>query len=345
VAERGERFLKLIGKRFKGKLSRKPDELCNTKEKPAMTKNLHTVNGPAGPESLGLILPHEHLFTDLRGPHVPGYAQGDPGAVLKVVGPFLAEAAAAGVTALVECSTIGVGRNLPVLQALAEATPVQIIPPTGVYREAYIPESLRGRTENKLADLWTKELTQGMDGTPVRAGFIKLAMSDDGPTMLEVRNLKAAAQASRNTGAVIASHTIGGRIAKQEMDILEEAGLDLRRFIWVHAQTEPDIAVLREAAGRGAYVELDAIGAPYQSQTAMLEAALALIEAGFAGQLLLSHDAGWYNPARADGLPEEGYRGYTALTREFLPALRNRGITDAQLQMITTQNPVHAFAF
>jgi phosphotriesterase-related protein len=310
-----------------------------------MAKRIHTIKGPVEIDGLGLILPHEHLFTDLRGPGVPDYAQGDPSAVVNVVEPFLAEAAAAGVTALVECSTVGVGRNIAVLQALAASTSIHLIPPTGVYRDAYIPESLRGTGEDELADLWTRELTEGMEGTSIRAGFIKLAMSDDGPTALEIRNLKAAAKASQNTGAVIAIHTIGGKIARQEMDILEEEGLELNRFIWVHAQTEPDIAILKESARRGAYVELDAVGAPYQSQTDLLETTIALIESGFTDHLLLSHDAGWYNPARSDGLPEEGYRGYTALTSDFLPALRKRGITEDQLQMITVQNPIRAFAF
>jgi phosphotriesterase-related protein len=170
-------------------------------------------------------------------------------------------------------------------------------------------------------------------------------MSDDGPSTLEIRNLKAAARASQNTGAVIASHTIAGKVARQEMDVLEAAGLDLQRFIWVHAQTEPDISILKEAAARGAYLELDSVGAPYQSQPELIETAVALIEAGFADQLLLSHDAGWYNPARPDGLPEEGYRGYTALTRTFLPELRRRGIVEEQVRLITVDNPAKAFAF
>jgi len=310
-----------------------------------MAKRIHTVKGTVEIDSLGLILPHEHLFTDLRGPNVPDYAQGEPSAVVKVVEPFLTAASAAGVTALVECSTVGVGRNLAVLRALADEVPLQIVPPTGVYRDAYVPESLREMSESELADLWTKELTDGIERTAIRAGFIKLAMSDDGPTSLEIRNLKAAARASQNTGAVIASHTIGGRIAKQEMDVLEEAGLDLQRFIWVHAQTERDISILQEAAGRGAYVELDTVGAPYQSQPELLATAVALIEAGLDDHLLLSHDAGWYNPASSDGLPEQGYRGYTALTKDFIPALLTRGVSAEQVRRITVDNPVQAFAF
>ena len=310
-----------------------------------MTKHVHALKGPIEMDVLGLILPHEHLFTDLRGPHVPDYAQGEPSAVVNAVEPYLAEAAAMGVTALVECSTVGVGRNLSVLRSLAEATSIHIVPPTGVYRDAYIPDSLREVSEGDLAALWIKELVDGIEGTSIRAGFIKLAMSDDGPTDLEVRNLRAAARASQSTGAAIASHTIGGRIAKKEMEILEGEGLDLGRFIWVHAQTEPDLSILKEAAGRGAYVELDTVGASFQSQSELLETAIALIEAGFANQLLLSHDAGWYNPAHPDGLPEDGYRGYTALAQDFIPALLKRGIGEEEVRRITVHNPAQAFAF
>jgi phosphotriesterase-related protein len=310
-----------------------------------MAKTLHTITGTIDTNSLGLILPHEHLFTDLRGPHIPEYAQAEVSDVLRVVGPYLAEAAAAGATALVECSTVGVGRNPDILRSLAEATSIQIIVPTGVYREAFIPDSLRDVSEDDLADLWTEELTEGIEGTSIRAGFIKLAMSDDGPTPLEIRNLKAAVKASQRTGAVIGSHTIGGTVAKKEMDVLEEAGLDLHRFIWIHAQTESNVSVLEEAARRGAYVELDSVGAPHQSQPELLDVVVTLIQAGYLDQLLLSHDAGWYSPGRADGMPEGGYRGYTALMKDFLPALSARGISDDQIRQITAVNPVRAFAF
>ena len=308
-------------------------------------KQIHTVKGPVDIGTLGLILPHEHLFTDLRGPSSPGYAQAEPDEVLKVVLPYLADAFAVGVTALVECSTIGVGRNLDVLQKLAEDTPIHIIVPTGVYRDAYIPDALREVGVDDLADLWVNELTNGIEGTSIRAGFIKLAVSDEGLTELEIRNLQAAAKASRETGAVIACHTIGGANAVREMEILKEAGLALDRFIWVHAQTEPDVTVLLDAARAGAYIELDTVGAPFQIQDELLEKAIALIEAGLIDRVLLSHDAGWYNPASPVGLPDDGYRGYTALVKEFIPALLHQGISDEQVKQITVTNPASAFAF
>lgn len=310
-----------------------------------MSKYIHTLRGPIDPSSLGLILPHEHLFTDLRGPSVPGYAQRTPEAVVDVVAPHLADAAATGVTALVECSTVGVGRNLSVLRSLSDSTSIYIVAPTGVYRDAFIPAAMRDASEDELAELWTTELTEGIEGTSIRAGFIKLAMSDDGPTTLEIRNLKAAAKASQRTGAVIGSHTIGGRVARQEMNILEDAGLDLSRWIWIHAQTEPDLSVLKEAAQRGAYVELDTVGAPFQSQPELLERVDHLIEAGFIKNILLSHDAGWFDPSSPDGLPKEGFRGYTALVRDFIPTLLERGVSEEQIHCMTVLNPREAFAF
>ncbi len=310
------------------------------------TKWIQTVKGNIDVETLGLLLPHEHLFTDLRGPFVPDYALAEPESVLRVMEPYLAAIHAAGVTAFVECSTVGVGRKMAVLRRLAEMTPIHIVVPTGVYREAFIPQSLREMRAEELAEMWVRELTEGIEGTEIRAGFIKIAMSDDGPTDLEVRNLKAAALASRQTGAVIASHTIGAEIARREMEILEAEGLDLQRFIWVHANLEPDSAVHLEAAQRGVYVEFDAIGAAWQSQPDLVDYTLALIEAGYAKNILLSHDAGWYDPSQPNGQPKDGgIRGYTTLVDEFIPTLRTRGVTDDLLHLITVTNPARAFAF
>ncbi len=314
---------------------------------------IRTIKGDVAVEALGLILPHEHLFTDLRGPLVPDYAHAEPEAVARVMEPYLAAAHAAGVTALVECSTVGVGRNLAVLRRLAKITPIHLVAPSGVYRQAFTPPSLREMSAEKLAEVWIGELTEGIEGTEVRAGFIKIAASDDGPTPLEVRNLKAAALASQQTGAAVMSHTASGAVARREMELLESAGLDLARFIWAHANLEPDPAIHREAARRGAYVEFDGVGAEWQSQDALLDYTLALIEAGYAEHILLSHDAGWYDPSqpfdwaqdRPDGQPEGGIRGYTALVEEFIPALRAHGVTDELVHLITVSNPIRAFAF
>jgi phosphotriesterase-related protein len=306
-------------------------------------KILRTVTGDVACDQLGLILPHEHLFTDLDGPDRPGYAQGDPGEVAEVMLPFLFEAQEAGVTAMVECSTGGVGRNVAVLRYIAERTPIRIVAPTGVYREAYVPAAMRDTSQAQLTQAWIKDLMLGIDGTSIKAGFIKMAVSDDGPTALETRNLKAAANASKETGAAVASHTIRVDSVQQEMDILEGEGMDLHRFIWVHANAEAGVAEHLEAAKRGAYIEFDAIGAPYADQSLLVTYTLALVELGYAAQILLSHDAGWYQPGRPGGLPDGGIRGYTALVKEFLPALRQRGVSDELIRQLTYTNPAEAF--
>jgi phosphotriesterase-related protein len=238
-----------------------------------------------------------------------------------------------------------VGRNIEVMQLLAQSSPVHLVMPTGVYREAFLPVAYHDISLESLADLFISELNDGIEGTAVRAGFIKLAVSEEGITPRERRNLQAAALASQQTGAVIASHTIGGKLAQQEMDILEAAGLKMDRFIWVHAQTEPDQSIHLEAAQRGAWIELDAIGVPEQMEI-HLNATIALIQAGYSGSILLSHDAGWYQPGQQGGvLPDQEIRGYTSLVNEFLPALRRRGISEDLIRKLTVTNPARAFAF
>jgi phosphotriesterase-related protein len=307
-------------------------------------KFLRTILGDVDLSKFGLILPHEHLFTDLGGPDRPGYARADAHEVVKVLAPFLESAARAGITALVECSTGGVGRNVHILKQIAEITSIHIVAPTGVYREAFIPASLKKSTQGELSAAWIKDLTEGIDETDSKAGFLKMAVSDDGPTSLEVHTLKAAAAAASATGAAVASHTINPASAFQEMDILEGEGMNLHRFIWVHANAAAGKQDHLAAVRRGAYVEFDSIGAPYSDQTAIADFTIALLEAGFVENILLSHDAGWYQPGQPGGQPEGGIRGYTALVDTFLPTLRERGVSDDIIRQLTWINPAQAFA-
>ena len=309
-----------------------------------MAKYLHTLTGPVLDNDLQLVLPHEHIFVDLRGPMVPDYAQAEPDDVIHLMKPYLDAAWTAGVTAFMECTPPGVGRNLTILRRVAEITPIRLLTPTGIYREAFTPLAMRNLGVEVLADIWIRELAEGIDGTPVKAGFIKLAMSDNGPTDIEIRNLEAAAIASRATGAVIASHTSNGSIMQVELRVLEKAGLNLDRFIWVHADAEPNPAFHLEAAKRGAYVEIDAIGAR-PDPTAQLNYTSTLIDGGYTDRILLSHDAGWYEPGKPDGRPSGGVHGFTALVEDFLPQLRIRGVKEDIIRQITVNNPFQAFAF
>src|SRR5215216_174233 len=138
------------------------------------TGKIRTLKGDVAVEPLGLMLPHEHLFFDLRGPFAEGYGQADPETVRQVMQPFLDAIEKIGVTAFVDCAPLGVGRNVKVLRYVAEHTPIHIIAPTGVYKQGFIPADLQNVDVGYLADLWTREITEGMDGTDSRAGFIKV---------------------------------------------------------------------------------------------------------------------------------------------------------------------------
>lgn len=293
---------------------------------------------------LGLILPHEHLFTDLRGPQTKGYAQEDPEFVVNTLHPFLSMAEDAGITALVECSTVGVGRNIDILRRLAENTRIHILAPTGIYREAFTPEPFQKWTINELSDLWIKEITQSIDSSPSKAGFIKIAVSDDGPTRLEERNIRAAVRTSKATGAAIASHTIGGRAALDQLAILNEEGLKLDKFIWVHAGSEAALDYHLEVASSGAYLEYDFIGQPGTDPELIINRIQSLLQENLEDRILLSHDAGWFQPGNLNGQPEGGIRGYTYITDVFIPLMSQRGIDQQTVKQLTEDNPKTAFA-
>jgi len=305
---------------------------------------IQTITGNIAPEDWGVTLTHEHLFTDLRGPTVPDYGRGDPEHVAQTLLPYLEEAAELGAESLIEYSTMGVGRNPAILKKLGEVSPLKIIAPTGVYREAFVPEELKSKTIADLVDMWTTDITTGIDGTDVRAGFIKMSVSDEGITELEAKHLKAAVLTSQRTGAIVASHTIGGELAKQEINLLAEYGLDLNRFIWTHAQSETNEDYHIWAVEQGVYISIDAIGSGWASDHDMQHNTLNLIEKAFTNRILLSHDGGWYDPSQPDGQPPEGgIRGFTALFKQFIPALQANGVSQEIIDTITIQNPAEAF--
>jgi len=304
---------------------------------------LRTVLGDVALSEIGLILPHEHLFTDLRGPLTPDYAQAPPNSVLKTMLPYLSAAEAAGITALVECSTIGVGRNIKILRQLAENTGIHIVAPTGIYREAYTPEKFKDSSIEDLVNLWVKEINQSIESTTSKAGFIKIAVSDEGPTNLEKRNIKAAARASLATGAAIASHTIGGRAALEQLALLEEQGLALEKFVWVHADSEPDLGYHREVTAMGANIEFDFIGQPNTDPKDHIKKIQSIMMEGKGEQILLSHDAGWYQPGQPDGHPEGGIRGFTYIPDEFIPLLIDEGMDAGAIKQLTEENPKRIF--
>jgi phosphotriesterase-related protein len=300
---------------------------------------LYTTLGPIGRDRLGMILPHEHVFVDLRTPDKPGYASGNAADVVALMGPEIERIKALGITALVECTTGGVGRRADLDLAVSRATNFPIVVPTGNYREPWIPEWVKTASEAELEAWMLRELTERFDEADYKAGWIKISAGDDGITPLEERILRAAVRAAIPTGAVIGSHTIKGRVVMHQLDIIEAEGGDASRFISIHTQAEKDFALNLAVAERGAWIEYDNIG--WVDDSELLPLILDVLDAGRGGQLLLSHDMGWFDPA----LPGGGTpRPYTHLSSVMLPKLREAGVSDETIVQLTHTNPFEAFA-
>jgi phosphotriesterase-related protein len=304
-----------------------------------VTKALFTTLGPLTRDRLGAILPHEHVYVDLRTPQTPGYAGGAADDVVRLMAPEIERIKALGITALVECTTGGVGRRADFDLAVSQATNFPIVVPTGNYREPWIPDWVATASEAQLEAWMLRELTERFDEADYRAGWIKLSAGDDGITPLEAKILRAATRAAIATGAVIGSHTIKGRVVLDQLDIIAAEGGDVSRFISIHSQAEPDFGLNLAVAERGAWIEYDNIG--WVADEELLPRVLGALEAGRGAQMLLSHDMGWFDPAQpGGGTPKP----YTHLSEVFLPRLRAAGVDEATIVQLTHDNPFEAFA-
>jgi phosphotriesterase-related protein len=302
--------------------------------------HLITTLGPMSADDLGTILPHEHIFVDLRTWDQPGYGEADPEDVVRLMAPEIEAARAVGVTAIVEPSTVGVGRRADILLAVSRATGFPLVAPTGVYREPWLPPWVREASEADLRDWMIGELTGQIDDTGVQAGWIKVGSTDDGVTEMEAKVLRAAAGAAMETGATIGSHTVRGHVARSQLDIIETVGAPAECFVWIHAHQEPEIAIHHELARRGVWIEYDGIGEP-EDDGRFIDMVRRGLDAGLGEHLLLSMDRGWYDPAQpGGGTPKP----FTALSERFLPRLADAGVDAATIELLTRRNPFDAFA-
>ena len=300
---------------------------------------LVTTLGAKAEYELGLILPHEHIFVDLRSLDTPGHGQANETEVVALMAPELERAGALGVSALVECTPVGVGRRVDLVAAVSRAAGMPVVVPTGIYREPWVPSWAYSASEEQLRSWMFGELDGFIGGTGVQAGWIKLSAGDDGLTPVEKKILRAAARAAREAGAAIGSHTIRARVVLDQMEILEESGFPASRFIAIHAQAETDFELNLEVARRGAWLSYDGIG--WGDDQLYIERIQAMIEAGFVRQMILSHDRGWYTPAEpGGGTPKP----FTYLLETFLPSLREAGVSDDDIRRMTVSNPFRALA-
>jgi phosphotriesterase-related protein len=307
----------------------------------AQQGSIMTVNGPVPLSEMGLSLIHEHVLVDFIGAEQTGKHRWDEKEVVPVVLPFLNEVKKLGVTTLVECTPAYIGRDPLLLKKLSERSGVQIITNTGYYGASdnkFLPQHAYSETADQLAERWIKEAEEGIDGTGIRPGFIKIGINGGSLSELHAKLITAAAKTHLATGLIIASHTGPAVPAFEQLAILEKEGVDASAFIWVHAQGEPDLDMHVKAAKVGAWVSLDGLDdsnvATYLKMLENLKAQDLL------HRVLLSHDAGWYSPGEETG---GEFRPYTTLFEKLIPLLIQHGWTEQEIEQLLVINPQNAF--
>jgi phosphotriesterase-related protein len=290
--------------------------------------------------ALGLTLPHEHVLVDFIGAASVSPSRYDADAAFRKIRPYLDRIYQLGVRTFVECTPAYLGRDVRLLRRLSEACGLHILTNTGYYGAAddkFLPPHAFTETADELAARWIAEARDGIDGTDIRPAFMKIGV-DPGPlSAVDETLVRAAARTHRATGLPIYSHTGDGVAALAEFAVLENERVPLDAFVWVHAQNERDVAVHLGAARRGVWVAFDGLGE--RSVDRYVTVTLAMRDAGLLGRLLISHDAGWYRVGEPDG---GEYRPHTDLFERFLPALRARGVSDADIARLTVENPRRA---
>lgn len=297
-----------------------------------------TVQGPIDSAEMGFCLPHEHVMVDFIGADKTGKHRYKPEDVVETMRPYLKEIVGLGVRTFVDCTPMYLARDVEVLKTLSEETGLQILTNTGQYKEPFLPVRTFEITSEALSEEWIKEFEEGIENTVVRPGFIKTAVDPGILSAVQRKVVDAAALTSKATGLTIGTHTGFGIPALEIQTILESRGVDPSKWIFIHAQNEPDYHLLRLAAKRGSWIELDGLNP--QSAQKHLVALLKLLDDGFEDQVLLSHDAGWYTVGKEPGASK---KPYTYLQTTFLGIMRRYGVSEETIHKLTVTNPARAF--
>jgi phosphotriesterase-related protein len=307
-----------------------------------------TINGVLGPldtSELGFTLMHEHIL-------VVNWAMRQAFASWldreTQVTRAVAEARAArerGVRTLVDLTPINLGRDIHVIREVAERAGMQAIAATGFYwtEEPW----LQGWDADRLVEFLVRDITHGIQGTDVKAGIIKAATDRAGVTELNRKLLQVAARLHRTTGVPISTHTdVHTRTGLAQQDVFAEEGVDLRRVVIGHCGDTEDVDHLEEILRRGSFIGLDRFGLDFLlPMEKRVSTVAALCRRGWVEQLVLSHDAcchiDWFP---AEMIPQLAPRWhFRHIPDDVIPALRQEGVTEAQIRTMTVQNPRRIF--
>lgn len=261
---------------------------------------VQTVGGPVDSSALGPTLSHEHLTNGVSGmERIPGLLRREE--MVERCVEALERARVLGIQTLIDLTPFDLGRQVWLFEEVAARTAVNVICATGVYR--WVPSIYFDWDEDEIAAHFVREIADGIEGTGVRPGMIKLAwdleyqlneeMPRGNPRAQLEKTARGAARAAKATGTPISCHTRAvDQLGTPLLDIFEDEGLDLRAVTIGHSNDTTDLDYLVSIARRGAVVGLDRFFSHAEDYVAQRgSVALALIKAGFAEQVCLGHDA------------------------------------------------------
>jgi len=311
-----------------------------------MASMVNTVTGPISSEKLSRTLMHEHVFVEYGTAMQDNRPLGAAGPqILSTCLDFAHQVKACGVATVVDPTTTDLGRNIPLLAAVAEQADLQIVCCTGIYSTSTY-QNLRmqlGGSPDAIAALFIKELTEGIGDSNVKAGIIKLVTGheiyDDDHELLT-----ACARASVETGAPIITHT-EGILGPNQQEILHAAGVPLEKIIVGHSCISTSLSYHQQITQAGSYIGFDRFGMEGgMPDEVRVESLKKLIDAGFLEKLIISHDSVWYwvnGPAIGQG-PYKNWKP-TNFFERVMPMLMYNGVSEAQIETILTDNPRRFF--
>ncbi len=310
---------------------------------------VQTVQGAVDAEDLGLTLVHEHVR--FRDEAVAAQWPGRYDEQLELDAALLAVNAAKerGVRTIVDPTAMFGGRDVRFMKRVADETGVRLVACTGIYSYDYLPPYFENRDIDVIADHFVEDIELGVQGTEIRAAFLKCAADAAGVTENVEKIHRAIARASLQTGAPIMAHSMPAiGTGPRQVEIFEDEGVDPAKIQIAHCGDTEDVASIEALIERGVYVGLDRYGLEmYLPIGARNATAAALLRAGHAERLMISQDfcatIDWFPPEAAEAFESRGaIRNWsmTLVFDEVVPALRAEGaLDDTSFQTIFSENP------
>ncbi len=308
-----------------------------------------TVRGPIDSSRLGSTLMHEHVF--ILSPEIEKTsAEWDEDGARALAVARLHELKEHGIDTIVDLTVIGLGRNVARIAAVADQVPeINIVAATGVYTYNELPMYFHFRGPGALlggaepmTELFVREIREGIGDTGVRASILKCATDRPGITPGVERVLRSVAQAHRQTGVPITTHTPTPPEpwGLEQQRIFLEEGVDLSKVVIGHSGGTLDTGYHEALIDNGSFLGFDHFGIATIPLAERVESVRVLCERGHAGRIVFSHDAmchcDWFPLSIAGALKD--WR-WTHIPDDVLPAMRAAGIGDEDLRTMMVDNP------